>query len=355
MRSGPGIALLASLTAAAPAAAQQLSYVERVEMRSVPAPEPPQNPLAASLLDRLHAIVAGRFAASLNGPQEISATLSAEGLRLEHLSGGPPELQRKIVIVRPDGQTFVLDAATREYWGFRAASGGAASTPTPPDITAVHTGETVDIAGTRSDRVTFAVNFSSTSFTMFRSMTGAEVSLGGEVWIAPALRQYGELLATVYRSSELAAFGSAVQLQKDGFVMRMTLHGDLLNGHELERVVTQLKEGPVTSDAYVVPANYHAVPPPAPPGDRPSVLEGVKATYTQEAMQQKIQGTVRLQLTVEGDGSVDDVRVVRSLDTQYGLDDQAVAAVRQWKFNPAHLYGRPAATVVVVELEFKLK
>src|SRR6185312_13098468 len=105
MRSGPGIALLASLAAAAPAAAQQVSYVERVEIRSVPAPEPPQNPLAASLLDRLRAIVAGRFAASLNGPQETSATLSAEGLRLEHLSGGPPELQGKIVIVRPDGQT----------------------------------------------------------------------------------------------------------------------------------------------------------------------------------------------------------------------------------------------------------
>ena len=353
MRAGAGIALLASLAAAVPAAAQQLSYVERVEMRSVPAPEPPQNPLAASLLDHLHAIVAGRFAASLNGPEEISATLSAEGLRLEHLSGGAPELQRKIVIVRPDGQTFVLDAATREYWGFRAAGGGA-STPTPPDITAVHTGETVDIAGTLSDRVTFAVNFSNPSFTMFRAMTGAEVSLGGEVWIAPALRQYGELLATVYRSAELAALGSAVQLQKDGFIMRMTLHGDLLNGHELERVRTQLKEGPVTSDVYIVPANYHAVPPPVPPGDRPSVLEGVKATYTQEAMRQKIQGTVRLELTVEGDGSVEDVRVVRSLDTRYGLDDQAVAAVRQWKFNPAHLYGRPVATVVVVELEFKL-
>ena len=57
--------------------------------------------------------------------------------------------------------------------------------------------------------------------------------------------------------------------------------------------------------------------------------------------------------TVREDGSVDDVRVTRSLDP--GLDVMAVAAVKRWKFAPAYLNGAPIPVIVDVSIFFKLK
>ena len=44
---------------------------------------------------------------------------------------------------------------------------------------------------------------------------------------------------------------------------------------------------------------------------------------------------------VEADGSVKDVEVVESLDTEYGLDDQATTALKQWEFKPGLWMGEP--------------
>ena len=55
------------------------------------------------------------------------------------------------------------------------------------------------------------------------------------------------------------------------------------------------------------------------------------------------------------DGSVDArrVRIPRSLDA--GLDREAAIAVRQWRFRPSMLLGRPVASRVTVELVFTLR
>jgi TonB family protein len=64
----------------------------------------------------------------------------------------------------------------------------------------------------------------------------------------------------------------------------------------------------------------------------PRVLQSVTADYTPEARAAGIEGTVRVDVTVLTDGTVgDDVRVIQSLDTRFGLDDEAVKASRQWK------------------------
>ncbi len=55
------------------------------------------------------------------------------------------------------------------------------------------------------------------------------------------------------------------------------------------------------------------------------------------------------------DGNVGDVKVVRSLDTTYGLDQQAVNAAKQWTFKPGTKDGKAVSVLVTIELRFTLK
>jgi len=74
-----------------------------------------------------------------------------------------------------------------------------------------------------------------------------------------------------------------------------------------------------------------------------------------EAMQARIQGIVRLEVVVLEDGSVEEVTVVQSLDPLYGLDDEAVKAMKEWRFEPAMKDGQAVAVVVPVEMSFSLR
>jgi TonB family protein len=55
------------------------------------------------------------------------------------------------------------------------------------------------------------------------------------------------------------------------------------------------------------------------------------------------------------DGSVADARVTRSLDARFGLDDEAIAAAKQWRFRPGTLNGKPVPVVVSIELMFSVR
>jgi TonB family protein len=77
--------------------------------------------------------------------------------------------------------------------------------------------------------------------------------------------------------------------------------------------------------------------------------------YTPAAMQAGIQGGVLLEVVVLGDGSVGDVSVLQSLDAIYGLDQQAVDAVRRWTFKPGTRNGEPVRVAVHVQMTFTLK
>ena len=62
------------------------------------------------------------------------------------------------------------------------------------------------------------------------------------------------------------------------------------------------------------------------------------------------EGTVIVQALVGTDGHVKDTRVVKSMPA---LDESAVAAVRQWVFQPAKRQGQPVAIWVACPLVFK--
>ena len=87
----------------------------------------------------------------------------------------------------------------------------------------------------------------------------------------------------------------------------------------------------------------------------PQPLREVKPQYTADAMRAKVQGTVLLECVVLPDGSVGSVEIVRSLDSTFGLDQEAIKAAKQWRFRPGTRFGEPVAVLVTIELTFTLR
>ena len=85
----------------------------------------------------------------------------------------------------------------------------------------------------------------------------------------------------------------------------------------------------------------------------PRLVREVKADYTDDARRRGLTGDVVLEIVVRRDGSVGDVTVLQGLGS--GLDQRAVAAVRQWRFDPAKRRGVPVDVIVEVAVEFNLR
>ena len=74
--------------------------------------------------------------------------------------------------------------------------------------------------------------------------------------------------------------------------------------------------------------------------------------YSEEARKAKYQGTVVLALVVGPDGRPRDMKVLRSLGL--GLDEKALEAVKNWRFEPAVKDGKPVSVQISVEVDFRL-
>ena len=106
-----------------------------------------------------------------------------------------------------------------------------------------------------------------------------------------------------------------------------------------------------------------ALPPPLPPppakprrvgGDiqAPALVHRVEPDYPAVAVAGKITGTVILEATVDQTGTVTDVDVLRSIKV---LDQAAIKAVSQWRYQPLILNGQPVPFILVVTLTFSLR
>jgi protein TonB len=87
----------------------------------------------------------------------------------------------------------------------------------------------------------------------------------------------------------------------------------------------------------------------------PKVIRDVKPQYTAEALRARIDGEVVMEAVVLETGRVGDVEVTKSLDTTYGLDDEAVKALRQWRFEPGRRDGKAVSVLVTVWMTFTLR
>jgi TonB family protein len=84
----------------------------------------------------------------------------------------------------------------------------------------------------------------------------------------------------------------------------------------------------------------------------PEVIHSVQPQFTAEARSQNYQGVVAVQLIVDSQGFPQDVRVVRHLGM--GLDEEAIAAVKQYRFRPAAYQGRSVSVQMVIDVDFRL-
>lgn len=87
----------------------------------------------------------------------------------------------------------------------------------------------------------------------------------------------------------------------------------------------------------------------------PVLIKEVKPEYTKQAKEAGIEGTVVLDAVVRKDGTVSDVKVTKSLDTKYGLDEQAITCVKQWRFKPGTKDGNPVDVRVGLEVYFGMR
>ncbi len=92
------------------------------------------------------------------------------------------------------------------------------------------------------------------------------------------------------------------------------------------------------------------------PGDGivpPTLPQDVNPSYSGDGYREKIQGVVVLQCVVEADASITGVRVLKPLWPS--LDEQAIKALKSWRFTPATKNGKPVPVLMIVEMSFRLR
>jgi len=83
----------------------------------------------------------------------------------------------------------------------------------------------------------------------------------------------------------------------------------------------------------------------------PRKLKNVPPTYPEIAKQARVQGIVILECTIDPQGRVQNVKVLRGIPL---LDQAAIDAVKQWVYTPTLLNGVPVPVIMTVTVNFKL-
>jgi protein TonB len=94
-------------------------------------------------------------------------------------------------------------------------------------------------------------------------------------------------------------------------------------------------------------------PSPSPCVPVPTVLSATPSpAYSEQARKAKIEGSCIVSLVVDEKGNPANLRVIRGLGM--GLDERAIEAVKNWKFEPALKDGKPVPSKIAVEVDFHL-
>jgi periplasmic protein TonB len=84
----------------------------------------------------------------------------------------------------------------------------------------------------------------------------------------------------------------------------------------------------------------------------PVLIHSVDAEFSDEARRAKFEGVSVVSLIVDAHGMPQRIRVTRKLGM--GLDEKAVEAVRQYRFQPSMYQGKPVPVEITVEVNFHL-
>jgi TonB family protein len=86
--------------------------------------------------------------------------------------------------------------------------------------------------------------------------------------------------------------------------------------------------------------------------EAPRRTQFVRPEYPPEASARGLRGIVILELIIDEQGNVADVEVVRSVPP---FDEAAVAAARQWEYEPTRVEGKPVRVRLTVPITFAIK
>jgi TonB family protein len=84
----------------------------------------------------------------------------------------------------------------------------------------------------------------------------------------------------------------------------------------------------------------------------PKVVSFKRPPYTDEARRRNIEGTVTVEASFDINGNFRVLRVVKGLG--FGLDESALAALKNWRFSPAYRNGQKVSVVTQIHINFSL-
>lgn len=107
---------------------------------------------------------------------------------------------------------------------------------------------------------------------------------------------------------------------------------------------------------------YPPPPPPPPPAPQlraelwpeSAMISKTEPEYTEEARRAGIEGTVMLSVIVDEEGRPVSMRVIDSAPKPTGLEESALEAIKNWRFQPRILNGQPVAVHLTVQVNFRL-
>ncbi|HZL95278.1 MAG TPA: TonB family protein [Vicinamibacterales bacterium] len=180
--------------------------------------------------------------------------------------------------------------------------------------------------------------------SLVKIINDANGQIGVTVTFEPAV-------AARMASATAAHLGKPLAILLDGRVVSaLTLKGPIGNSAVITGITAAVAQQLVDANVacHTNPAQCAAAVLPVP-------IYQERPQYTPAAMAAQIEGTVALEITVLADGSVGDVKVVRSLDSEFGLDQEAVKALKLWTWKPGTRGGQPSSVTVQIEMTFTLK
>jgi len=84
----------------------------------------------------------------------------------------------------------------------------------------------------------------------------------------------------------------------------------------------------------------------------PKLIHSVVPKYSKEAKRAKFEGVCSVDLVVDPQGMPRNIRISHPVGK--GLDDNAIKAIQQYRFEPAKLAGRPVPVEIRVNVDFRI-
>jgi TonB family protein len=83
----------------------------------------------------------------------------------------------------------------------------------------------------------------------------------------------------------------------------------------------------------------------------PVAIRKVSPEYTEEARRARVSGIAIVEVIIEADGKISEGRVLKPLP--FGLTQNAIDAVRQWRFKPGTVDGKPVPVIMSLTVTFR--